>query len=148
MIVFEGTLSATSPAAPGTGVGTNAVELGGRLQDADALTFYASLIGATGGVLDVYIQHWINGSWVDYAHFAQITAGAAASKAYFAVSKFQNAAIATSVGNGSSPALVASTVVGGPWGSKMRLLFVAGAGTSAGAAISVAVTGVRTGSGK
>lgn len=145
MIVVEGTLSATSPAAPGTGVGTNAVELGGHLADADALMFYASLVGATGGALDVYIQHWVNGQWLDYAHFAQISAGAAATKAYFAVSKFQAVAIATTVGNGNSPALAASTVVGGPWGSKMRLLFVAGAGTSAGAAISVGVTGVKTG---
>jgi hypothetical protein len=143
MIVVEETLSAVSPAAPGTGLGTSNVGIAGDLADADALIFYASLVGATGGTLDVYIQHLVNGVWLDYVHFTQLAAGAAASKAYFAVTKAQAVAVATNVGNGTTPSLPAGTVVGGPWGSQLRLLFTAGASTSAGATISIAVTGLR-----
>lgn len=143
MIVVQGTISATSPAAPGTGLGTSVVTLGGQLDDCDALIFYASLVGATGGALDVYIQHYVNGVWLDYAHFTQLAAGAAASKVYFATSKAAAVAFTTTVGNGTTPALAANALVGGPVGSELRLLFTAGASTSAGAAISVSVTGMR-----
>jgi len=43
----------------------------------------------------------------------------------------------TAIGKDLVPALAVNTVVGGQFGRKMRLLFVAGAGTSAGASQTV-----------
>lgn len=143
MIAVQGTISATSPAAASTGLGTANTPLS-KLDDCDALILLASLVGATGGTLDVYLQHLVGDQWVDYIHFAQLADGASAVKKYISVSKFAQVVSQPSVGVSTSPALGANTIVGGPFGSEMRLLFTAGAGTSAGAAISVAVTGIRT----
>jgi hypothetical protein len=125
-------LSFTSPSSATTTAFTPATGLGGYR----SMAVYAALQGGTGGTLDVYVQISPDGgtTWVDYAHFAQLAAGAAQVFRLFTVSKAgQQTAIAT-VGTGTSPALAASTVVGGDWGDRLRVVAVAGAGTTAGAA--------------
>lgn len=146
MASFAGMLTATSPAAPGTGLGTSNVIIS-KLDEYESLLIVPSLIGATGGTLDVFIQHSYDegNNWVDYIHFAQLAAGAAASKQFVSVSKFGGQVVTfPTVGYNLTPTLAAATAVGGPFGSQMRLIFIAGAGTSAGAAISVSIYAQRS----
>lgn len=131
-------ISETSPAAVGTATGGHV----GMLQNYDSLTIRATLTGATGGTLDVYLQTSVDGSeWVDYIHFAQIAAAAAAVTKVVVVSRAGQQAAITTVGTNTSPALAANAVVGGDFGNQMRVLFVAGAGTSAGAVQTIRITG-------
>lgn len=146
--------SETSPSAPGTVASSQKVigALGGILGVASDLSQYSSLsveanlVGATGGTLDVYIQYNPSAdraNWYDFVHFTQLAAAAAALSyvASFATGA-QNLTLAA-VGKNLSPALATNTSLGGGWGDAFRLLFVAGAGTSAGALITVNVTGQR-----
>lgn len=125
-------LSFTSRSDAGTTAGTATTDLG-RYR---SMLVYASLQGATGGTLDVYLQGSPDGgtTWVDLVHFAQLAAGAAALYRVCAISKAGQQTTLTAVGTGSSPALAAGTVVGGDWGDRLRVVHTAGAGTSAGAA--------------
>jgi len=99
------------------------------------LSIFSTLQGATGGTLDVYIQYSPDGgtTWVDYAHFPQLAAGAGATSRVWSASKNAQQTTLTSVGTGASPALGANTIVGGDWGDRLRVVAVAGASTSAGA---------------
>ena len=127
-------LSYTSADAAGTVVGTTITGL-----DAfKSLFIYAALTGPTGGTLDVYLQVSPDRgtTWVDYAHYVQIAAGAAVAKKVFTVSRYgqQTTVTATGAGTTASPgvALAANTVVGGEFGDRMRLISVTGVGASAG----------------
>lgn len=125
------TLSGASPAAAGAAVGVTVTGLGAYR----SLSVYANLQGATGGTLDVYLQYSPDGgtTWVDYTHYAQLAAAAAATALVFAVSRAGQQTTITTVGTGLTPALAADTVVGGGWGDRLRVVFVAGSGTTAGA---------------
>jgi len=130
------TITGTSPAAAGTAALTQ-IAAGPVFANATQLHIVAELVGATGGTLNVYLQ-WSpddGTTWYDYTAFTQLAAGAAAVK-YRVTSDVAQNTIST-VGKGTSPALSAGTHVGGPWGTQMRVLCVAGASTSAGAAITV-----------
>lgn len=123
----------TSPAAPGTAATTAQ----GGFSDYEAITIVATITGATNGVLDVYVQHSPDGvTWYDYVHFAQLAAGASAVT--YACNPALSNAIVT-IGTGTSPALAAGTCAGGHWFDQLRVLYVAGASTSAGAAQTVKV---------
>lgn len=134
-------ISDTTPAAASTAVGDTAA----GLDKYDSLLVIADLVGATGGTLDIYLQVTKdNGTtWYDYAHFAQLAAGAAAIKKMFTVSRAQGRVATVTVGSGTSPALAVDTVIGGEWGDRMRAVYVAGASTSAGAAITITIVGTR-----
>lgn len=136
------TMSGTSPAAASTAAGTS-YALG--LDACDSLTIIGALQGATGGTLDVYVQtSWDEGTtWYDFAHFTQLSAGAAAIKHAWHVSRASERTTITTVGTGTSPALAVGTIMSGGWGNMMRLVFVAGVGTSVGAAQSVSVFGIK-----
>jgi len=136
-------LSGTSPNAASTVAVTPVIGFG----KFDAIKIEAELQGATGGTLDVYIQvshdwHPIlqTGKFVDYVHFTQLAA--AASPIIYNVDPALTNSI-TVIGKNLVPALAAGTVAGGYWGDAMRLLFVAGASTSAGALQTVTVIGKR-----
>jgi hypothetical protein len=126
--IFNG----TTQAAAGTLAHTAVTGLGAY----NSMTVYASLVGATGGTLDLYLQYSPDSgtTWVDFAHYAQLAAGASAVQKLFTITKDTSTAI-TTVGSGSTPVLAANTVVNGDWGDRIRLVEVAGASTSAGAAI-------------
>ena len=142
-------ISVTSPAAASTVVSTEVT----GLDKYDSLIILAVLAGGTGGTLDVYLQvatkeeDGAATEWVDYAHFAQIADGAAAIKRLWSVTRHaQITSIATiGIGTASTPAvaLAANTILGGEFGSRMRVVFVAGAGTSAGAAQIIDIIGTR-----
>ncbi len=129
------TLAGTSPAAPGSAATTGV----GGFGEADSISIVATLQGATGGTLDVYVQTSYDGgaTYVDFCHFPQLAGAAASSVRVWHVTRNLAQTTLTTVGTGTSPALAANAIVGGCWGDYMRLLFVAGGGTSAGAAQSV-----------
>ena len=106
------------------------------------MSVHAKLAGATGGTLDVYLQFSPDGgtTWVDYAHFPQISAGASAIYRVWNVSKSAQQTSLATVGTGTSPALSANSILGGDWGDRLRTVMVAGAGTSAGAAQTLLLT--------
>lgn len=134
---FQSTLSATSPNSPSTAAAATAL----GFQTAKAITVIATLQGATGGVLDVYLQTSFDGgtTWHDFAHFPQLAAAAASTTKIWHVARESTQTTLTTVGTGLSPALAANTIVGGCWGDQLRLVFVAGASTTAGAAQSVKI---------
>ncbi len=124
-------LTATSPASATTVAQTAVAGLG----QYRSMLIFATIQGGTGGTLDIYLQVSPDGgtTWVDYAHFPQLAAGAAAINRVWVVSKAGQQTTLTTVGTGTSPALAANTILGGDWGDRMRVVFVSGAGTTAGA---------------
>lgn len=137
-----GTITATSPASASTAVAVATVS---SLDDYAEIAIEADLLGATGGTLDVYLQRKIaNDLWRDWAHFTQLAAGAAAVK-YALRSSTDNTIRAVGGGSDASPgvALAANTCAGGHPGTELRVVFVAGASTSAGAAQTIRVYGLQ-----
>lgn len=135
------TISETSPAAASTVVG--AVVSG--LADYPYVRIDAALVGATGGTLDVYLQRLIKpGAWTDWIHFAQLAAGAAAVR-YSAIASPGLSTTITTSNRGSdgtpSVSLAAATFLGGHPGNTVRAVYVAGASTSAGAAVVIDLIG-------
>jgi len=135
------TITATSPSSASPNVASTGIV--GGLSGFDALTIIGNLQGGTGGTLDVYLQTSYDGgtTWYDYAHFPQLSAGAAASLRAYQVNRTTAVTAATTIGSGLNTALAADTILGGAWGDMMRLLFDGGAGTSAGASQSVTIIG-------
>lgn len=137
------TITGTSPASASTAIVGDVQQ---TLLDYDQFTIDAALVGATGGVLDVYLQRQVTANvWADWLHFPQLTAGAAAVN-YTAVAGYDKVIVA--VGNGTdasagTPALAANTFVGGHPGQAVRCVAVAGVSTSAGAAITIRITAWR-----
>lgn len=136
------TFADVSPAAAGTVVG--AVQRGlGRFT---SLRIDAFLIGATGGTLDIYLQRQVAGNaWSDWCHFAQLAAGALAVGYSLKCSMVDSTSIVTSnLATDLIPAvgLSAATFLGGHPGEGFRAIYVAGVGTSAGAAVKLLVTGL------
>jgi hypothetical protein len=134
------TFSETSPAAASTVVGGSIAGLG----EYDFLRVDALLVGATGGALDVYLQRRIGpDAWADWVHFAQLAAGAAAVR-YSLMANLANSTTITTAnaGTDATPAvgLAAATFIGGHPGSVVRAVYVAGASTSAGAAVKIYIT--------
>jgi hypothetical protein len=131
----------TSPAAASTVVGVGLRGLG-RF---GSLRIDALLVGATGGVLDIYLQRQVTANvWVDWCHFVQIAAGGAAARYSLKCSMTDSTTIvAANAGTDTVPAvgLSAATFLGGHPGEGFRLVYVAGASTSAGAAVELYVTG-------
>jgi len=135
------TISDTSPAAASTAVGTLLTGL--------ALYPYvridADLVGATGGTLDVYLQRLIKpGAWADWIHFAQLASGASAIR-YSAIASHALSTTITTSNRGTDVApgvsLAAATFVGGHPGDVVRAVYVAGGSTTAGAVVTIDITG-------
>lgn len=134
------TVTLTSPAAASTAVG--ATIFAGSTLNADKLVIDATLIGGTGGTLDVYLQRKLaSNSWADWVHFPQIAAGT--TKRYSLAITGEGASI-VEVGGGTDAApgvaLAANTAVDVIPGGDIRVVFVAGAGTSAGASNTIKIT--------
>lgn len=136
-------ISDTTPAAAGTAVG-DAI---GGFDDYDYVRVDAALVGATGGALDVYLQRLVRPNlWADWVHFTQLAAGAAAVKYSVVGAHGLSTAIVTgNLGTDDTPAvgLAAGTFTGGHPGKAIRAVYVAGASTSAGAAINIYVQAFR-----
>lgn len=131
----------TTPAAASTAVGS----VVGGLDEYPIIRVDASLVGATGGVLDVYLQRFVAPNvWADWVHFTQLAAGASAVKYTVIGAHGVSTSIATiGIGTDASPgvALANGTFAGGHPGKAIRAVYVAGASTSAGAAVTFYVSG-------
>lgn len=150
-MIFRGApfvITGTSPAAAGTAlVGAALPGLGIY----DWFEFTAILAGGTGGVLDLCLQRRVSVAddvWADWYHFTQLSAGGAAKWAWH---MRQGATVPTAVGtmvtavpSNGTITLAANTFVGGHPGDAIRLIGVAGSGTSAGATQTVYVTPFKT----
>ncbi len=142
-VIVKDLSAGTSPVAAGTAVTTGV----GGFGTYEAITFVASLIGATGGTLDVYIQHSPdNVTWYDYAHFPQLAAAAGA--VYYSLSPALNNVITTigaptATAATATPAIAAGACAGGHWFEWLRVVYVAGVSTSAGAVTSIKVLCTR-----
>jgi hypothetical protein len=140
-------ITGTSPAAAGTAI--VGVVLAG-LERYDWFTIDAALVGATGGTLDVYLQRRVamdsadevtGAVWADWLHFTQLASGAAAIK-YSLQSGADKTISAVAHGTdlaAGTPVLSSGSFVGGHPGSAIRCVCVAGASTSAGAAVAIYV---------
>jgi hypothetical protein len=138
------TISDTSPASASTAVGIAIRGLG----KFPFIRLDAALVGATGGALDVYVQREIAPNvWADWIHFTQLAAGGAAVKWTAFAGPGVSTALTGSYGIGTTAtpgvALAANTFTGGHPGDAIRMVYVAGASTSAGAAVLVYVTAHR-----
>jgi hypothetical protein len=136
------TWSATSPSAAGTVVSSTLIC---GLHRYDHVCIDATLIGGTGGTLDVYIQRKLdNDVWQDWAHFPQLAAGT--TKRYSASIRGDGGGSTAfvEVGGGSDNvpgvSLAANTIVNTQPTEVMRVVFVAGAGTTAGAVQTIRFT--------
>jgi len=136
---LHGSITGTSPNAASTAVLGSALLGTSRY---DAIQIICEVQGATGGALDLYIQSSFDGgtTWWDLAHLPQLAAAASAVKYAIVIPGVSTDDI-TVIGKNTTPALAANTVVGGMWGSSIRVLAVAGASTSAGAAQTFTVHG-------
>lgn len=137
------TVDATSPASATYQVGTGVA----GFSQFKALSFLATITGGTGGVIDVIVEHSNDGvAWYEYVHFPQVAAVTA--KTYvFAPTPTGNVQVGKNNADGStlttSMTLTAGDNAPGPWFDQMRVRYVAGAGTSVGAAQAVAVLCMR-----
>jgi hypothetical protein len=134
------TVTATSPTSPSTAV-VGTVFAGSTL-NADKLVIDATLIGGTGGTLDVYLQRKTGtNAWRDWVHFPQIAA--ATTKRYsFMITGEGTSIVEVGGGTDAAPgvALAANTAVNVMPGGDVRVVFVAGGGTSAGGSNSITIT--------
>jgi hypothetical protein len=147
--------SEVSPSAAGTAASSKPVAnaaswcaagVAGPLDDYDSIGIDVDLVGATGGTLDVYLQQSPDQgvNWYDVVHWTQLASGAAAVKYSSPISQATTTAAPTAVGKNLNPALLAGTVVNGAFSDRMRLLMVAGSGTSAGASVVVRLAPQRS----
>jgi hypothetical protein len=135
----------TSPASASTAVGAQTIT---GLDDYDWFEVDGYLQGATGGTLDVYIQRKVaTDTWVDWIHFSQLAAAAAAIKQH--VPPNGTLSGITTIGGGSDAtpgvALAAGSACGCHPGDALRMVFVAGAGTSVGASQTLRVRASKMG---
>lgn len=135
------TVTLTSPAAASTAVGATQFK-GSMFLSAEKLVIDADLTAGAGGTLDVYLQRKIaSDTWRDWIHFPQLTA--AQSKKY-SLSITGDGASIVEVGGGSDAvpgvALAANTAVNITPGGDVRVVFVAGVGTSAGGSNVITIT--------
>ena len=135
----------TSPAAASTVVETDTWE---NLHVWDEFTLDAVLTGATGGTLDVYLQRRLGpNSWVDWVHLPQKADGAAATRHTISAANVSASWVVPGGGTDAAPgvALTASTITTAHPGDVVRIVAVAGAGTSAGASQSLTLTMRKSG---
>jgi hypothetical protein len=145
----------TSPAAAGTATSSQSVQnagsfyaagIAGPMADYDAVDVIAEFGGATGGTLDVYVQISPDDglNWYDVIHFAQATAASGVKYYQAPLSNATTTTAPVAVGKGLSPSLAAATVVNGAFSDRMRLVMVAGTGTTAGTPVVVRVAPQRS----
>lgn len=103
-------------------------------------SFIAKVQGGTGGTLDIYVQTFskslLGGMWSDVAHLPQQAAGGALNKVAFTLTRFSPSSSAITAALNvvdGTPSLAVNTVVPGLLGTKLRLVYVTGAGNTVGA---------------
>jgi hypothetical protein len=131
-------ITATSPAEETTAAASTTIT---GLDEYESFTIDAAITGATGGTLDVYVQRKVGAKWLDWIAFPQ--SAAAAALAHYSVDSAAAQSSPTAVGADAVPALAADTMTVQHPGREVRVLFSAGADTTAGASQTVWITGRR-----
>jgi hypothetical protein len=155
MPIGQFVFSEVSPAAAGTVASVNMVSGGPPdsatgiaypLCDYDSVEVEAELKGATGGTLGIFLQSSDDGvNWFDVIAFMSLAAAAPVSYIRTSLSRYSTSSSSpVVVGKNLAPALAAGTSVQNGFGDRLRLVFVAGSGTTAGANQVVRLTGFRT----
>ncbi len=129
----------TSPAEASTVVSSVLTLVG--LDRFESIAVIGILTQATGGVLDVYLQMFDGVDWIDYIHFPQLAAGSTTLIKWYTATRTLRNATAIATGRNTTPALAADINLGGDFGNRFRVVFVAGASTSAGASQIIRVVG-------
>jgi hypothetical protein len=134
---------ATSPAAAGAATSTAAT---GFLRY-QTLTIIGSLLGATGDTLDVIVETSADGTdWYEMIRFTQLAAGGAAATSRFNISPTGGAGTALTGKNlTTTTGLASGTAANGQWFDRLRVRYIAGTSTSAGAVQKVTVFGTVLG---
>lgn len=134
-------LTATSPAAPGTSVTLVSDPITQTLVGYQSMHIEATLQGATGGALDVIIQtSYDKGvSWTEYVRYTQLAAAAPSITYATSHSRGLGTTAPVVVGKSTVAVQTVNTSRAGEWGDRMRVLFIAGAATSAGAVQTIRV---------
>ena len=137
-------ISGTSPASASTIAGA----MCSGLAHWNGLRVEAQLVGATGGTLNVYLQRKVAANlWVDWVHFPQLTAGAGAVAYSFCVqSSTPSSGTLTAITTrgtdaAPSPGMAEGLDLVHP-GDMVRVVYVAGASTSAGAVCKIYVSSI------
>lgn len=144
----QATLTWTTPSSAGTTVA--GVFNYGWLVKGDILTVDAKLTGATGGTLDITLQRQtvLDGvpqdEWLEWARFTQIAAGAAATSVTFGCDGSGTLTIQTvgrsTTASPGTPVMTANTYTNVMPNGPLRVVVIAGAGTSAGASQTITIT--------
>ncbi len=129
--------SATTVASAGTIKGCNGFDSIGAILE------FTGPVGGMGGTLDIFVQSsWDEGTtWFDLIHYSQFASGAAATTLKTSTDATNTI---TTIGKNTSPALAANACAGRPWGDWIRMLYEAGASTTAGATVKLTVIGTNT----
>lgn len=141
-------LTSTSPASATTSIGAT-VE---GLADYHSLLVMASIQGATGGTLDIVLQVSPDAEtvssgtrrWVDKIRYPQLAASAAATTRIVGLSRGEGSGATPLVGafhTTTTTAIGVNSVNLGDFGRAMRVIYIAGASTSAGAEQTIEVYG-------
>lgn len=113
-----------------------------------AITILATVTGGTGGTLDVVIETSPDEgvTWYEYWHIAQVAAATTATYRYAPALNDSPVQVGKNNATGSTltttMTLGAGAVAGGHWFDMLRVRYVAGPSTSAGAAQIINVLGV------
>lgn len=135
------TLSGACSASASTTLVGNSI-LG--LDDFDWFQVSATLIGPTGGTVDVYLQRKIDtGVWQDWVHFPQMSAGT--TKRYVLSAQSTDDITEVGGGNDATPgvALSANTNLGGHPCMGVRMVTVTGSGVSVAATQTIYINAFR-----
>jgi hypothetical protein len=98
----------------------------------NSMLVVANLVGLTGGTLDVYLQDSFDAgvTWMDCAHFTQVTAAGTVKESAGIQPVKTNTAIGIGTLAAPGVALAAANLRSAPWAPLMRIVAVSGAGTS------------------
>lgn len=137
------TLTGTSPNSASTAIMATSDPTAVDFSRADAIRIYADLVGATGGSLDLYLYHKVQTDfWPEFVHLVTLASGASAIRYMGNQVSLTTQAANVAVGKGTdasagTQALASGGFNFGPIGSTIRLVAVAGSGTTAGALVNV-----------
>lgn len=133
------TADATSPAAAGAAT-TTPVTGFSRFK---TISFIATIQGATGGILDIIVEHSPDGTnWYEYIHFVTQTAALAAAS-YTYGPALNDSLVQVGKNLTTTYVLGSGSVAGSHWFDQLRVRYIAGASTSAGAAQLISVLCVQ-----
>jgi hypothetical protein len=130
-------IGGVSPSEAGVAIGSEAV----GVTEGDGFAVYLTTRGATGGTLSVALQTSSDGvSYFDWYRSPDVSAAAAASTVKLTpAGPTGPTAVGTGTASAATLALTKGVIAPGPVGSRLRVVYDAGTGTSVGATQNVRV---------